>query len=63
LCGAGEEMIEHVQDRLGHDRRYSIDCSKVRGLGWEPARSLDEALAATVEWYRDNRAWWEPLKG
>ena len=63
LCGAGEEMIEHVQDRLGHDRRYSIDCSKVRGLGWEPARSLDEALAATVEWYRENRAWWEPLKG
>ena len=63
LCGAGDEMIEYVQDRLGHDRRYSIDCSKARGLGWDPARSLDEALAATVGWYRDNRAWWEPLKG
>ncbi len=63
LCGAGEEMIEYVQDRLGHDRRYSIDCSKARALGWAPARTLDEALAATVEWYRENRAWWEPLKG
>jgi dTDP-glucose 4,6-dehydratase len=63
LCGAGEEMIEYVTDRLGHDRRYSIDCSKARALGWAPARTLDEALAATVEWYRENRAWWEPLKG
>jgi dTDP-glucose 4,6-dehydratase len=63
LCGAGEEMIEYVEDRLGHDRRYSIDCSKANALGWTPSRSLDEALAATVEWYRANRAWWEPLKG
>jgi len=63
LCGAGDEMIEYVEDRLGHDRRYSIDCSKARALGWAPDRTLDEALAATVEWYRENRAWWEPLKG
>jgi dTDP-glucose 4,6-dehydratase len=63
LCGAGEEMIEYVTDRLGHDRRYSIDCTKARALGWAPARTLDGALAATVEWYRANRAWWEPLKG
>ena len=63
LCGAGDEMIEHVADRLGHDRRYSIDCSKIRSLGWAPASELSEALAATVEWYRDNRWWWEPLKG
>jgi len=63
LCGAGDEMIEYVTDRLGHDRRYSIDCSKANALGWTPSRSLDEALAATVEWYRANRAWWEPLKG
>jgi dTDP-glucose 4,6-dehydratase len=62
LCGAGEEMIEYVTDRLGHDRRYSIDCTKARALGWAPARTLDEALAATVEWYRANRAWWEPLR-
>jgi dTDP-glucose 4,6-dehydratase len=49
-------------DRLGHDRRYSVDTSRVRGLGWAPERSLDEALAATVEWYRNNRTWWEPLR-
>ena len=60
--GAGDEMIEYVEDRLGHDRRYSIDCSKVRALGWKPERELSEALEATVEWYRDNRWWWEPLK-
>ena len=63
LLGAGEEMIEYVTDRLGHDRRYSIDCSKAAALGWTPSRSLDEALAETVEWYRANRAWWEPLRG
>lgn len=63
LLGAGDEMIEYVQDRLGHDRRYSIDCSKANALGWTPSRSLDEALAETVDWYRANRAWWEPLKG
>ena len=62
LVGADESMIEHVPDRLGHDRRYSIDSGKVRALGWAPERSLDDALAATVEWYRANRWWWEPLK-
>jgi dTDP-glucose 4,6-dehydratase len=63
LLGVGDEMIEYVEDRLGHDRRYSIDCSKANALGWMPSRSLDEALAETVEWYRANRAWWEPLRG
>jgi dTDP-glucose 4,6-dehydratase len=63
LLDVGDEMVEYVQDRLGHDRRYSIDCSKANALGWVPSRSLDEALAETVEWYRANRAWWEPLKG
>ena len=58
----GEEMVEYVQDRLGHDRRYSIDCSKANALGWKPSRDLDVAVAETVEWYRANRAWWEPLK-
>jgi dTDP-glucose 4,6-dehydratase len=62
LLGLGEEMIEYVTDRLGHDRRYSVDTSKVRALGWAPSRSLDEALAATVQWYSDNRWWWEPLR-
>jgi len=62
LVGADESMIEMVADRLGHDRRYSIDTTKVRALGWHPECDLDEALAATVEWYRANRWWWEPLK-
>jgi dTDP-glucose 4,6-dehydratase len=61
-CGKGEESIEYVTDRLGHDRRYSIDTSKIAALGWRPERRLDEALVATVAWYRDNRWWWEPLK-
>ena len=62
LCGAGEEMIEYVEDRLGHDRRYSVSTAKVEALGWKPTHDLASALAATVEWYRNNRAWWEPLK-
>jgi dTDP-glucose 4,6-dehydratase len=61
--GADESMIEPVADRLGHDRRYSVDCSKVRALGWAPRHELDAALDLTVDWYRDNRWWWEPLKG
>jgi len=60
--GVGEEMVEYVQDRLGHDRRYSIDCSKANALGWRPSRNLDVAVAETVEWYRANRSWWEPMK-
>lgn len=62
LCGRDESYIEPVADRLGHDRRYSIDTSKVRALGWKPAHELDEALALTVSWYRDNPGWWEPLR-
>ncbi len=61
-CGKGDESIEYVTDRLGHDRRYSIDTTKVEALGWRPQRELDEALEATVAWYRDNRWWWQPLK-
>ncbi len=62
LAGAGEEMIQYVDDRLGHDRRYSVDTTKVKGLGWSPSRKLDDALEETFRWYRDNRWWWEPLK-
>jgi dTDP-glucose 4,6-dehydratase len=62
LTGADPELVRHVDDRPGHDRRYSLDDSKVRGLGWVPRRSLAEGLAETVEWYRANRAWWEPIK-
>ena len=63
LTGNGDSMIEWVDDRLGHDRRYSIRTDKVEALGWKPARDFDEALARTVAWYTDNRWWWEPLKG
>jgi dTDP-glucose 4,6-dehydratase len=62
LVGCDERMVEYVPDRLGHDRRYSVDVAKVGALGWRRERSLDEALEATVAWYRDNRWWWEPLK-
>ena len=62
ILGKDESWIEYVDDRLGHDRRYSIDTTKIRALGWVPLRELDEALGATVQWYVDNRWWWEPLK-
>jgi dTDP-glucose 4,6-dehydratase len=62
LLGVGEEMVDYVEDRLGHDRRYSVDIAKVTALGWRKQRTLDEALEQTVAWYRDNRWWWEPLK-
>ena len=62
LLGHGDEMVDYVEDRLGHDRRYSISTEKVEALGWKPARELREALEATVAWYRDNPWWWQPLK-
>jgi dTDP-glucose 4,6-dehydratase len=62
ILGHDDEMIEYVEDRLGHDRRYSISTDKVGTLGWHPQREFREALEATVAWYRDNRWWWEPLK-
>ena len=61
--GADESLIERVPDRLGHDRRYSVDWTKIRDeLGYRPAVGFDEGLAGTVEWYREHRAWWEPLR-
>jgi dTDP-glucose 4,6-dehydratase len=60
--GASEDMIEFVQDRPGHDRRYAVDCSRLRALGWTPSTSFEEALDATIAWYRANEAWWRPLK-
>jgi dTDP-glucose 4,6-dehydratase len=63
LTGASSDLVQHVRDRPGHDRRYSVDSSKISALGWAPKHSFDSGgLAETVEWYRDNRAWWEPLK-
>jgi dTDP-glucose 4,6-dehydratase len=62
LLGHDESRIDYVEDRLGHDRRYSIDTSKVRALGWAPRWDFPNALETTVSWYRDHRWWWEPLK-
>ncbi len=62
-CGAGWDRVDHVPDRKGHDLRYSVDWSKARDeLGYRPRHDFAAGLAATVAWYRDNRAWWEPLK-
>jgi dTDP-glucose 4,6-dehydratase len=61
--GYGEEMIEFVADRPGHDLRYSVDTRKVTDeLGWKPEVGFDDALDATIGWYRDNEWWWRPLK-
>ena len=62
-CGASwETSVDYVEDRKGHDRRYAIDDSKLRTLGYAPRTTFEAGLAQTVQWYRDNRAWWEPLK-
>jgi dTDP-glucose 4,6-dehydratase len=62
LTGRDESFIQPVDDRKGHDRRYSITHDKVSALGWRTEHTLDAGLAGTVEWYRTNRDWWEPLK-
>ena len=62
LCDADESAITYVTDRPGHDRRYAVDASKVRELGWAPTHDLGAALEATVAWYRDRQDWWRPLK-
>jgi dTDP-glucose 4,6-dehydratase len=60
--GADPGRVRHVEDRAGHDRRYSLDTAKIRSLGWSPRRQWDDGIRATIEWYRDNRDWWEPIK-
>jgi dTDP-glucose 4,6-dehydratase len=62
ILGKDESMIEYVKDRLGHDLRYSLDCSKMRKLGWKPEYSFNEALSDTVRWYVKNKWWWIKLK-
>jgi dTDP-glucose 4,6-dehydratase len=62
LTGADPALVRHVDDRPGHDRRYSLDSSKLERLGWRRGRPFEEGLAETVEWYRANRSWWEPIK-
>ncbi len=62
LCGRDDSAIDYVEDRLGHDRRYSVDTTRIEALGWSCRHDLGEALERTVAWYRDHRDWWEPLK-
>ncbi|HEX2102519.1 MAG TPA: dTDP-glucose 4,6-dehydratase [Solirubrobacteraceae bacterium] len=62
LTGADEDLLEHVPDRPGHDRRYSLGSERIRALGWEPRVRFDEGLERTVAWYRDNAWWWEPIR-
>jgi dTDP-glucose 4,6-dehydratase len=61
-CGATWDSVEYVTDRKGHDRRYSVDITKIRGLGYEPRVDFAAGLADVVQWYRDNEDWWRPLK-
>lgn len=63
LCGRGDELIRHVPDRPGHDRRYAMDARKIReALGWRPRHTFEQGLATTVQWYRDNGAWSERVR-
>ena len=62
LCGRDESLIEHVTDRLGHDRRYSLGSEKTQALGWKAQVGFDEGLERVVDWYRANEAWWEPIR-
>ena len=60
--GAGWDQVTYVEDRKGHDRRYSIDDSRLRAMGYQPRWTFEAGLAQTVQWYRDHEAWWRPLK-
>ncbi len=60
--GAPRSLIRHVADRPGHDRRYSLDISKIRALGWEPRHTAEEAIRLTARWYRENEWWWRKIK-
>lgn len=62
LLGRPRDLIEHVPDRAGHDRRYALDTSKLRALGWQSRHTFDQALEKTVRWYVDNEWWWRPIK-
>jgi dTDP-glucose 4,6-dehydratase len=63
LTGASPDLVRHVEDRAGHDRRYAVDATKLRNLGWAPRHNFDAGgLEELVEWYRENREWWEPIK-
>ena len=62
ILGKDGSMIEHVKDRPGHDFRYSLDCSKLKDLGWAPKYNFEDALEKTIRWYIENEWWWRKLK-
>jgi len=62
LTGGDDSLIEYVTDRPGHDRRYSLSSEKLQSLGWQARTRFADGLALTVEWYRDNTGWWEPIR-
>ncbi len=62
LMGKDSSSVQYVQDRKGHDRRYSLDSAKIKALGWRPSVKFEEGLRQTVEWYTENQKWWKPLK-
>ena len=62
MMGFNDMYIERVEDRKGHDLRYSLDCTKINNLGWFPKSKFNEALDKTINWYKINKFWWEPLK-
>jgi dTDP-glucose 4,6-dehydratase len=62
ILGKPYQLLRHVADRPGHDRRYALNSSKLRSLGWQPSISLEQGLSSTVDWYQRQRAWWKPIK-
>ena len=62
LTGRPHDLVRYVADRPGHDRRYALDAGRLRAAGWAPRWTFEDGLAATVEWYRSHRAWWEAVK-
>lgn len=60
--GFDSKMVEQVKDRLGHDLRYALDCSKLKKMGWQPEYKFDDAIRETIRWYKSNEWWWKPLK-
>jgi dTDP-glucose 4,6-dehydratase len=62
LLDKSHSLVQHVVDRPGHDRRYALNCDKIKTLGWQTQQPFEDALELTVEWYRENESWWRPLK-
>ncbi len=62
LLGKPESLIQPITDRPGHDRRYSLNCAKLRALGWQSQNTFDQAIAKTVRWYVDHEWWWRKIK-